>query len=173
MPVVDPERDPAGWSLGELGRVAAQALVARLPQDALLVASDEPKAWQTLDPTGVGDGVVKDDRFGEVRRDEAFSDDFRVARRAYVDGADHESWENRRSVTARMQAAVDDYRAAAGERPLVIAGHGMSLTVWMTAALHLSDPGAFWAALRFPDLLAVDLCARDVRRCDPTGTDRS
>lgn len=173
MPDVDPDQEPASWPLSEAGRSAAHALVKRLPEDALLVASDEPKAWQTLDPTGDGSGVTKDARLREVRREEQFSDDFRVARRAYVDGADHAGWENRRAVAARMQAAVDEQQAAAGERPLVIAGHGMSLTVWITAAVGLSDPGAFWAALRFPDLLAIDLSAGDVRRCSATGTDRS
>lgn len=170
MPVVDPDQHPANWQLSEPGRRAALALGQCLPDDALLVASDEPKAWQTLDPTGNGGGVTKDSRLREIRRDEAFSDDFHVARRAYVEGENHVGWENRRAVAARMQAAVDDSRAVAGDRPLVVAGHGMSLTVWITAVLGLSDPGGFWAALRSPDLLAINLAGREIRRCPLAGT---
>jgi hypothetical protein len=33
-----------------------------------------------------------------------------------------------------------------------------------TAAVVVADPGAFWAALRFPDLLAVDLGESTVTR---------
>jgi len=168
MPVVDSDQEPARWHLSAEGRRTAAALVRRLPAAALLVASDEPKAWQTLDPTGDGQQVTKDARLREVRREEAFSDDFHVARRAYVDGMDHLGWEDRRAVAARMQSAVDDHLAAAGERPLVVAGHGMAMTVWFTAAVGLADPGDFWAALRFPDLLAIDPPAGEIRRCGLT-----
>lgn len=168
MPVADLEQEPARWHLSAEGRRTAAALVRRLPAAALLVASDEPKAWQTLDPAGDGQKVSKDARLREVRREEAFSDDFHVARRSYVDGDDHAGWENRRAVAARVQSAVDDYQVAAGDRPLVVAGHGMALTVWITAAMGLSDPGAFWAALRFPDLLVLDPPAGEIRRCGLT-----
>ncbi len=169
MPVADPNQDPATWPLSEAGRRAAHALVEGLPNDALLVASDEPKAWQTLDPTGDGHTVIKDSRLREVRRpDEAFNDDFHVTRRSFVNGDDHAGWENRRVVAVRVQSAVDDYHVAAGDRPLVIAGHGMALTVWICSAVGLSDPGAFWAALRFPDLLLVDLPDGEIRRCGLT-----
>lgn len=157
MPVADPNQDPATWPLSEEGRGAAHALANRLPDDALLVASDEPKAWHTLAPTGDATAVIKDVRLREVRRlDEAFSDDFHVARRSYVNGVDHPGWEDRRAVAARMQSAVHDYQVAAGDRPLVIAGHGMSMTVWITSAAGLRDPGDFWAALRLPDLLVLE-----------------
>lgn len=156
MPTVDPDADPATWQLSAAGRAAALQLVGLLPRGALLVASDEPKAWQTLDPTGDGEVVVKDARLREVRRTEVFSDEFRTLRRAYVDGADHPGWESREVVAARIQACVEDHQAAAGERPLVVAGHGMSLTVWLTPTVGLRDPGRFWASLRFPDLLRVD-----------------
>jgi hypothetical protein len=36
----------------------------------------------------------------------------------------------------------------------------MAMTVWLSARLGLTDPGAFWAALRFPDAIEVDLTSR-------------
>ena len=51
------------------------------------MASDEPKAWQTLEPAGP---VIRDARFGEVRREgEPWDGPYRELRRSYVDGADH------------------------------------------------------------------------------------
>lgn len=63
MPAVDPATDPATWGLGPEGRAAAAAL--DLPTDALLVASDEPKAIETLESHS---SVRVDRGFGEVHR---------------------------------------------------------------------------------------------------------
>jgi broad specificity phosphatase PhoE len=46
MPAVDPAADPATWPLSDQGRAAARDLAPILPADALLQASDEPKAWR-------------------------------------------------------------------------------------------------------------------------------
>ena len=46
--------------------------------------------------------------------------------------------------------------AIAGERPLLVATHGMAMTVWLTARFRLADPGSFWECLRFPDAHLVD-----------------
>ena len=46
------------------------------------------------------------------------------------------------------------------------------MTLWLTTTVALADPGAFWADLRLPDLLTVDVAARQVSRCvsdDPSG----
>src|SRR5215204_3767918 len=95
MPMVEPLMLPDRWVLGDEGRAAASRLV--FPEGARLVASGEPKAIQTLEHAGP---VTSDMRFNEVRRVEPFGDNFREARRAYVDGVDHPDWEARDEVVA-------------------------------------------------------------------------
>jgi broad specificity phosphatase PhoE len=165
MPQVDPATDPATWPLGRDGRAAARRLGRRLPSGAFLVASDEPKAWQTLDP-GRERGVLRDARLREVRRTEEFTDDFRRVRRSYVSGADIAGWEPRLEVARRFADAVRAATDRGDGRDVVVASHGMAMTVWLTATLPLADPGSFWADLRFPDVLAVDLRAGTVTRPD-------
>jgi broad specificity phosphatase PhoE len=158
MPAYEPSVPPHAWPLCEEGRAAAAAL--RLPADAHLVASDEPKAWQTLEPAGP---VLRDARFGEVRREgEPWEGPYRELRRAYVDGADHPGWEPRADVARRFDDAVNDHLVRAQGRPVVIGSHGMSITVWLTARVGQTAPGAFWAALRFPEVIGVDLSVRRV-----------
>ena len=167
MPLIDPAADPAAWPLSAAGVTAARALAGVIPAGALLVASDEPKAGQTLDPDG-SRPVRRDRRLGEVRRSEAFSDDFRLARRSYVSGSEITGWEPREQVALRFGAAVRDAAAHARalSRDAVICSHGLAMTVWLSEAVFLGDPGEFWAQLRFPDLLAVDLAARSMRRLE-------
>jgi broad specificity phosphatase PhoE len=153
MPAHGPEVAAAEWELSEEGRQAAESIRSILPAGALLISSTEPKARQTLEPAG---DVITDARVCEVQRDEAYSDDYRSARQAYVTGPDHPGWEARAAVTARFGSAVRHWSARAGSRPLVIASHGMALTLWMSAALAIADPAHFWAGLRFPDVLEVD-----------------
>ena len=162
-PLVEPASDPATWQLGADGRATARRLGIALPARAVRIASEEPKAWQTLAPDGER-GVIRDSRLGEVRRAEAFSDDFRRVRRQYVDGAKIDTWEPREAVVARFAAAVGDARQFAGERDLVISTHGMAMTLWLTSELGLPDPVQFWDDLRFPDLFRVDLRAGTVTR---------
>jgi broad specificity phosphatase PhoE len=162
MPAFGPDVPPDTWPLSDEGRAAARTLTAHLPANALLVASTEPKAYQTLADLGP---VRRDARFGEVRREgEPWDGPFRELRRAYVDGADHPGWEPRSAVAARFDAGVREHLAAAVGRPLIVASHGMAMTVWLSTRLELADPGSFWAELRFPDALTVDLAAGSVTR---------
>lgn len=48
MPELDPQVPPEEWLLGERGRAAARHLAGVLPAGAYLVASQEPKAVETL-----------------------------------------------------------------------------------------------------------------------------
>ena len=163
MPAADPAVPPPEWPLSGPGRVAAAAL--RLPPGAYLVASDETRAWQTLEPAG---SVVRDGRFGEVRREgEPWHGPYRELRRSYVDGADHPRWERRADVARRFDEAMNDHLVRAEGRPLVIGSHGMAITVWLTARVGLTAPGDFWAALRFPDVIGVDLRIRRVHMHGP------
>ena len=79
-------------------------------------------------------------------------------------GTDHPGWESRDQVVARFTAGVRFWIAQADDRPLVIASHGMAMTLWLSATVGLTDAGAFWADLRLPDLLAVDVTGRQVTR---------
>lgn len=161
MPAHGPDVPARDWVLAPEGEVAARVLCGLLPVGARLVASSEPKAITTVAPAG---RVIPDRRFDEVSRVEAYDDDFRTQRRAYVDGMDHPDWEAREVVVRRFGAGVAEHAAAADGRPVVIGSHGMAMTLWLTAAVGLDDPGAFWADLRFPDAHIVDLAAGTVVR---------
>lgn len=160
-PASEPQTPPHQWPLSQDGQAAARLLAGSLPPDSFLVASTERKAWQTLEPAGQ---VVRDPRFGEVRRTEPWEGEYRRLRRQYVDGADHPDWEPRSQVAERFGDAVGECLAIAQDRPLIVASHGMAMTVWLTARIGLPDPGAFWADLRFPDALRVDLASGTVSR---------
>jgi 2,3-bisphosphoglycerate-dependent phosphoglycerate mutase len=163
MPESSPTAPPTEWPLSADGRRAAAALRVVLPQDARLVASTEPKAWQTL---GDVTEVVCDHRFCEVDRPvEPWSDDFRTRRAEYVSGTVHEGWEPHPEVARRFDSGVIAH-ADGGPQAVVIATHGMAMTVWLVSvgAVAESDAEAFWRALRFPDAHLVDVAARTVRR---------
>lgn len=168
MPLTSPDVLPEQWELGDEGRSGARELAPALPADAYYAASDEPKAYQTAEEIAAlrGGTVVRDARLGEVRRPFVWGEDYRRIRREYVEGADHNGWESRAAVVARFTAAVQDHAAAAAA-PLVLASHGMALTVWLVSVLSLPAPGAFWADLRFPDAIAIDLSARTATRLAP------
>jgi len=156
MPAVDLSVPPQEWELE--GSVPPLGL----PADSYLAASTEPKALGTVAPFGP---VVTDPRFGEITRAADESDEgWRERRLAYVEGADHPGWEPRSAVVARFDDGVNDHWVRAAGRPLVVASHGMAMTLWLTARIGLDAPGAFWSSLRLPDVLVVDLVARTVAR---------
>jgi broad specificity phosphatase PhoE len=161
MPAYGPEVPPDRWELSDDGRDAACRLAAVLPAGALLAASAEIKAWQTLERLGA---VVRDQRFNEVSRTEPWEGNYRELRRAYVDGADHAGWEARGHVLERFGAAVSDHLSAADGGPVIIATHGMAMTIWLAATIGLPDPGGFWSDLQFPDAHRVDLAAGTLTR---------
>lgn len=162
MPAFGPDVPAHDWELSDEGHAAAAELAQVLPGGALLVGSAEPKAYQTVEPAGA---AFRDERFNEVRREgEPWEGNYRELRRAYVEGADHAGWEPRSQVAKRFDNGITEYRAAAGDRPLVVASHGMAITIWLTERIGLRDPGEFWADLRFPDAHAVDLQRRTVVR---------
>jgi broad specificity phosphatase PhoE len=155
MPAYSEDVPADQWPLSPDGFSAARQLP--LPTGALLAASDEVKAWQTLEHAGP---VMRDPRFREVSRDEPWDGPFRELRRSYVDGVALAGWESHEAVAARFDDGVADLVVRSGNRPLVIASHGMAMTVWLQSRGCITDPGAFWAALRFPAAIAVDLDAR-------------
>jgi broad specificity phosphatase PhoE len=157
MPLTDPDTDPADWPLSPAGAAAARAvghlIPTGVPGGAVLVASDEPKAYDTL-TAATGRPVIPEPRLREVFRPrEPFADDFAVAREAYLSGRPSAGWEPHPRVAARVDAAIAAHRVP--DLPLVLAGHGMVFTVWLAAQGLLDDPVAFWRDLRFPDVLRV------------------
>jgi broad specificity phosphatase PhoE len=154
MPAYCGEIPPDCWELSEDGRSAARRLGPVLPAGALLVASAERKAWQTLESLGP---VTRDRRFNEVSRVEPWQGDYPRLRREYVGGAGHPGWESRGCVVERFAAAVSEYLSAAKDRAVVIATHGMAMTIWLSSVIGLPDPAGFWSDLRFPDAYRVEL----------------
>jgi broad specificity phosphatase PhoE len=161
MPEVREDVPPERWQLSPMGRTAAARLRAVLPPSVYLVASEETKAWQTL-TVAAGRAVARDHRLGEVRRNEPHDSGFAERRRRYVGGIDHPGWERRAEVAERFGAAIGEHLARADGRPVVVGSHGMALTVWLSQAVGLADPAGFWARLKLPDVLPVDLTAGTV-----------
>jgi broad specificity phosphatase PhoE len=123
------------------------------------VASDEPKASETLAGASNGAAIAIDPDFGEVRRPPDWTDAHRALAAAYVGGATHAGWEPHDAVVRRFDAAVRRHQAAAAaDRHLLVIGtHGMAMTLWLASRVQLDrDPVAFWAGLEFPDVVVVE-----------------
>jgi broad specificity phosphatase PhoE len=161
MPDVQPDVPAREWHLGDDGRVAARNLGQILPPRAHLVASDEPKAVETLTEASGRSDVAIDAGFGEVRRPNAPSGrTHRALAAAYLGGAAHAGWEPHSSVVRRFHAAVLRHLDAlsVGGEAVVIGTHGMAMTMWLFARVRPDgDRAGFWATLEFPDVVVVDL----------------
>jgi broad specificity phosphatase PhoE len=159
MPEIRRDVPPERWHLDAEGKAAARALAQVLPARPLLVTSPEPKARETAEELLAvrGGNLRLDGRLAEARRDAPYGgiDEFRRLAEAYVGGVTHPGWEARAAVAARVGGAVQDGRAAAGRRPLVMVSHGLAITAWLLVDAGIEDPGAFWAALRLPDAWRV------------------
>jgi broad specificity phosphatase PhoE len=155
MPAVDPATPSVRWQLSEDGKAAARALRPRIPAAAYFVSSPEPKALQTVQQ--LGEEITTDAGFGEARRLHVWGDDYGAQARAYVDGRRHPGWEPHDEVARRFDDAMRRHLTDAGGRTLVVGTHGLAPTVWLASRVRLADPGEFWAALGFPDLIDVDL----------------
>jgi broad specificity phosphatase PhoE len=159
MPEIRRDLPPERWHLDAEGKLAARALAQVLPVRPLLIASPEPKARETAEELlAVRGGSLRlDGRLAEARRDGPYGglEDYRRLAAAYVAGTAHPGWEARAALAERIARAVQDGRAAAGRRPLVMVSHGLAITAWLRVEVRLEDPGAFWAALRLPDAWRV------------------
>jgi broad specificity phosphatase PhoE len=169
MPELDPAVPAERWRLGADGRAAARSLRPVMPERAYYVTSDEPKAAETLQEIAGLPEIATDPGFGEVRRPHVWSDDYdyRAIARAYLEGVRHAGWEAHAEVVNRFDAAVARHAglAAARNEILVIGTHGLAPTVWLASRVPLDpDPARFWAALRFPDIIDVDLAGGTAAR---------
>ena len=162
MPHVDADVPPHRWQLGAEGRAAATALRTAVPDPAYLVASDEPKAVETMRELAGHRDIPMDQGFAEVRRRKFWTTDeeYRDLARSYLDGVEHPAWEGHQAVVDRFDAALARNAARAAEvgRALVIGTHGMAMTLWLASRKLIDTTNtAFWEALRFPDLVDVNL----------------
>lgn len=170
MPHIEPEVPAEHWHLGDEGLTAARRLAPRIPANAYLVASTEPKAQETLRQLTEAPMVQTDANLVEVRRPRAWSDPdaYRATARAYVQGARPDGWERQEDVVTRFDAAVVHHAglAFAAGRTLVVGTHGLAVTLWLASRFPLR-PEDFWTRLRLPDLIDVDLVARTVTVLGP------
>ncbi|MEV4282838.1 histidine phosphatase family protein [Actinoplanes xinjiangensis] len=168
MPAVDPDVPSEQWQLAQESRVAARLMRLHVCHPAYYVASTEPKAAQTMQEIAGAQRVVRDAGLAEVHRPHVwFTDEkgYHSAAQAYARGECPDGWEPRDQVIERFDAAVVRHAAAAAEqnRTLVIGTHGLAPTVWMASRYQLAtDPARFWADLRFPDIVEIDLHAQTV-----------
>jgi len=138
MPELIPEVPHHLWELGESGRAAARALAARLPADARIVTSDEPKARQTAEEIVAvrGGTLTVDAGLREAARPATWNQDYRDDARRYVGGEQLDGWEPHAAVIERFTVAA---------RGDIVVTHGVAMTLYLGAGVD------FWADLRFPD----------------------
>ena len=161
MPDTDPSVAPEHWPLGEEAREAARRLAGSLPAEPLVLASEETRAMHTANElVAVRGGSVRvDGRIGEARRPGRWLDDYRARAFRYVSGQTYVGWEPHETVARRFDACVRAGLRARADAPLVIVSHGLALTLWLQSVGAVSDVGAFWLELRFPDAFRVSVRA--------------
>lgn len=148
------------WTLGERGRedcvLVAHALTGPLAPVAF--SSDEPKARETAAVIALRRGLrtAVDARFGEVDRPQEWVEDHAALARRYLAGEPLPGWEPQDAVVARFTGAIADAVAAAGGGDVVVATHGMAMTLWASSVAGTADRVRWWEALTFPDAWRVD-----------------
>lgn len=156
MPTVDPTTPAHTWGLSPEGHHAATAL--RLPTgDCHHAASTEPKAAQTLHAARPHATVHTDPGFSEILRPHdptTTGEQHRALAAAYLTGTHHPGWETHDQALTRFDAAIT--RHATHAHHLIVATHGMVMTLWLTTTLGLDDPVAYWRALTFPDTITLE-----------------
>lgn len=166
MPEVKPGVASKLWALGESSREDCVLLAHALPPEiSAIYSSEEPKAKETADVLGLRLGlpVDVDTRFGEVDRPQVWDRDYREVAAAYLAGREEPGWEARSAVVTRFGGAVRQALAAASA-DVIVATHGLAMTLWVGAAVGLEDPVPWWRELTFPDAWRVDLETGSVER---------
>lgn len=165
QPRVAPDLPASQWTLSPPGVRAAERLASQLNiHSAGVISSDETKALQTAEPISrsLGVAVETDRRLREVSRPWTPHGYGQVATR-WLTGLEVEGWESRRMVIERMEASVTD-AAAAGGRGVVLVGHGLALTIWLTCHFAHLDPVVFWTNLTMPDAWHVEVADSFLQR---------
>lgn len=157
QPRVDPDLPASQWTLSPAGVRAAERVASQLDvRSTGVISSDETKAVQTAQPISrsLNVAVETDRRLREASRPWTPVGYGQLARR-WLTGVEVEGWESRRRVIERMEASVTD-AAAAGGSIVVLVGHGLALTAWLTSHFAHLDPVVFWTDLTMPDVWHVD-----------------
>jgi broad specificity phosphatase PhoE len=98
-----------------------------------------------------------DQRFGEVDQSAAgWIDDYRAAASEYLATGASPAWEPREAVARRFDAAIAGATANTPTGDLVIATHGLALSLWLASRTAI-DIVPFWDRLTFPDAWRLDL----------------
>ncbi|HIV58422.1 MAG TPA: phosphoglycerate mutase family protein [Candidatus Stackebrandtia faecavium] len=159
MPRVEPALASHEWCLDETGRAAAAELARVMPSGSCLWSSSaEPKAHQTIESMAACRGQSQihiDAGFGEVARPNVFVRNHRQLASQYVSGTRHRGWEDHDAVVSRFDSAVRASVRAAHGRDIVVATHGMAMTLWLSRYVDIGDPALFWRGLALPDVFAV------------------
>jgi broad specificity phosphatase PhoE len=145
------------WHLSPDGRAAARQLARKLPANALVLTSEEPKAVQTAEEiSAVGGGEVRvEARVREARRPHRWDDRYRDRARRYVGGQRYIGWEPQEAVARRFDEGVRAGLELRDGSPLVVVNHGLALTLWLQSVGAVADVETFWSALAFPDAWCV------------------
>jgi broad specificity phosphatase PhoE len=149
------------WKLDERAREDCVLLAHALPADIAPVAysSGQPKADETAAVIALRRRLRSaiDARFAEVDQDAAgWIDDYRAAAPEYLATGASPGWEAREAVVQRFEAAVADALGDASTGDLVVATHGLALSLWLASRTGI-DIVPFWQELTFPDAWRLDI----------------
>lgn len=176
LPDLDPQVPPDQWHLGDAGRAAARRLATILPTRPYLVASEEPKAIETLDEAATDIAattiteVFTEPDFGEVRRPHQWlePDAHRHQVTAWLTGTPLPGWEPLTDVAMRFEEAVERHAEVADHQATLVVGtHGMAFSAWLSARVLIPDAATFHATLRYPDAYSINMLTSTVRHLTP------
>ncbi|MBA4182039.1 MAG: hypothetical protein C0506_15725 [Anaerolinea sp.] len=155
------------WWLGESAREDCVLLAHALPDGLTdpMYSSTEPKAAETAAVIALRRGlrVEHDAAFAEVDRPTTWDEDYQAAAREYLTRGERPGWEPAHQVLARFTAGVQRAMAATGAGDLLVANHGMALSIY-AASVGSINLVPFWGALTFPDAWRLDLESGTVAR---------
>jgi broad specificity phosphatase PhoE len=170
MVETDPEVQPALWQLSDEGRAGARAL-AREPlwrDIERIYCSPEMKAHETAQiiagPNGVSVILLEDLREVERPFRQWFGDEYpggyagAVADYMRAPEASTHGWEPPVKAQERMRACIDE-AIHRDDEPCAIAGHGMTLSLYV-ASVTGEDVMGIWRSIGFPDYAVLDLQRR-------------
>jgi broad specificity phosphatase PhoE len=162
-PQVDPSIPAPAWRLSPRGIAEARALaeIAVTWGIATLYGSVEPKASATASiigdrlgvPVRLTDGLQEQRWDGWVENADAFNE--RVREILEQPGDSVHGGEPASEAARRFGVAIA--AVATGATPAALVSHGRVLTAYLTGALQLEDPFAFWRAMPMPAYACIDI----------------
>lgn len=161
MPVTVPGVDPRDWQLDDRAREDCVLLAHNLRglEQPVFFSSDEPKASQTAAVLALRFGGWHEQRaaFGEVRRPATWIENHRDVAARYLATGSEPGWESPAGAVARFAGGVNQILTTNAGRDVVVATHGMVMSLYLASLRMVDDLVAFWRALTFPDAWLLDL----------------